>query len=192
MRASRSSTQQQQQQQQQPAAQRISRARSPASRPNSIRQFYQTNKRKQHQSTQLKGQKGSGQPQQVRQHWRVRSRWRKAAGRRWCGALSAEVGLTSHRTTGSSHHLTQTPESSDSESQSSQDYHPGKSRRRLAREEHRARPPTPPPINARAALLLSPCKQRSIQKPQTGLAVTLVGDHSTKEPATTDSHRARR
>ena len=186
MRASRSSTQQQQQQ---PAAQRISRARSPASRPNSIRQFYQTNKRKQLQSTQLKGQKGSGQPQQVRQHWRVRSRWRKAAGRRWCGALSAEVDLTSHRTTGSSHYPAQTSESPDSEAWNSESHHyPDESRRRLAREEHGSCP-APHPINARAALLLSPSKQRSKQKPQIGLAVTLVGDHSTKEPATTDSHR---
>ena len=187
MRASRSSAQQQQ-----PAAQRSSRDRSPASRPNSIRQFYQINRRTQLQPTQLKGQNGSSHPQQVRQHWRVRSRWRKAAGRRWCGALSAEIGLTSHRTTGSSHHPTQTPESPDSEARSSESHHhPDEPRRRLAREEHRACPPTPPPINARAALLLSPCKQRSIQKPQIGLAVTLVGDHSTKEPATTDSHRAR-
>ena len=189
MRASRSSTQQQQQ----PAAQRISRDRSPASRPNSIRQFYQTNKRKQLQSTQLKGQKGSGQPQQVRQHWRVRSRWRKAAGQRWCGALSAEIDLTSHRTTKSSHHPIRTPESPDSEARSSESHHhPDEPRRRLAREEHRARPPTPPPINARAAMLLSPSKQRSVQKPQIGLAVTLVGDHSTKELATTYSHRVRR
>ena len=180
------------QQQQQPAAQRITRDRSPDSRPDSIRQSYQTNRRTQHQPTQLKGQKGSSQPQQVRQHWRVRSRWRKAAGRRWCGALSAEIGLTSHRTTGSSHHLTQTPESSDSEARSSQSHHPDEPRRRLAREEHRARPPAPQPINARAAQLLSPSKQRSVQKPQIGLAVTLVGDHSTKELATTDSHRARR
>ena len=187
MRASRSSTQQQQQQQS--AAQRITRDRSPASRPDSIRQSHQTNKRTQYQRTQLKGQKGSSQSQQACQHWRVRSRWRKAAGQRWCGALSAEIDLSSHRTK-PSHHPIRTPESPDSEARSSESHHhPDEPRRRLAREEHRACPPALQPTNARAAQLLSPSKQRSVQKPQIGLAVTLVGDHSTKEPATTDSHQ---
>ena len=188
MTASRSGTQQQQQ----PAAQRTTRDRSPASRPDSIRQSHQTNRRTQHQPTQLKGQKGSSRPQQVCQHWRVRSRWRKAGGPRWCGALSAEIDLTSHRTNESSHHPIRAPELPDSKARSTQGHHRSdEPRKRSAREEYRACQPTPPPINARAAMLLSPSRQRSIQKPQIGLAVTLVGDHSTKEPATTDSHRAR-